>query len=167
MRAAERPVTSTDKRVYTMSTQKTITYYTVPYQGDQSLNTFAAPGKAEVLKGAFSFAILVVSGYLTVTKAGRITPVKGGGDSHVMGKLSKACLRKARMSWLGKDGGIDAEGLASLQARLNDAGPAFNTDSGIVAQFVGMIRKGGQVEIEGLTAQPIKPYKVTVQKRGK
>ena len=147
-----------------------VTCYKTDYD---ALNEAAKAGQAEMVKGMYSLAVLIVAGMISVTKAGTIT--RKTGHSNMVAAMSKALHKKCRSGGNHKHAVLYASapdiGSGGEQFQLNEAGqvffhnrnvnsgPAFNTEAVHAIEAAKQIKKGGELFVPAIMAKPVKLQK--------
>jgi hypothetical protein len=137
------------------------------FSGDDSA---AKPGLSEVCKGAYSLAVLITAGMISVSPKGVITAKDG--HSNIVAAMAKALHKKCRSGGghkhkvlyksapnIGSGGEqyqLNADGIVFFHNRNTDSGPAFNTEAIHALAMVPQLAKGGELMIPAIMAKPVK-----------
>ena len=97
---------------------------------------------------AYTAALLIVTGFASLTKAGRLTMRKGGGNP----KALKAGMGSGPYGYHVRKGNLKGaalthDGVNFFNARLGGEAQTWNTSADLAREMVVAVQKGGEVKI--------------------
>lgn len=104
----------------------------------------------QIAKAAYTAAILVHAGYMTLGKSGNPLKAKGKGNVSILRTMMGAsAFGYWKRGELIKGEEITVAGLNKVTSRLDNTAPAYRTELQAIRDMVEAMQKGGQVEAGG------------------